>query len=68
MGGAAYLDRGGKYELRYRSITFYTARYELKITTHDEGSPFEYVAVPDDANSALPTNMVMNSHPGPLPP
>ena len=46
VGGAAYLDRGFKYELRYRSITFYTARYELS----SEGSAFQHVPVPDDAN------------------
>ena len=46
VGGVAYLDRGCSYELRYRSITFYTARYELKVGD----APFVHVAVPDDAN------------------
>jgi len=46
VGGAAYLDRGSQYELRYRSVTFYTARYELKIG----GGGFAHVPIPDDAN------------------
>ena len=30
VGSVAYLDRGSSYELRYRSLTFYTSTYELK--------------------------------------
>ena len=47
FGGVAYLDRGSRYELRYRSITFYTARYELKVGA--DGA-FEHIPVPGDAN------------------
>jgi prolyl oligopeptidase len=45
--GSAYLDRGEKYELRMRAITFYTSTHELKIG--DDG-PFQHVAIPEDAN------------------
>ncbi|KAL3927866.1 MAG: hypothetical protein SGPRY_002638 [Prymnesium sp.] len=43
--GYAYLDRGEKYEIRSRAITFYTSSYLLK---RGEGS-FLPVAVPEDA-------------------
>ena len=46
VGGFAYLDRGRNYEMRYRSMTFYTSRYELKLK---DGS-FAHVGVPEDAN------------------
>jgi prolyl oligopeptidase len=46
VGGFAYLDRGRSYEMRYRSLTFYTSLYELK--TMPDGS-FERIPVPDDA-------------------
>jgi len=47
VGGAAYRDRGYRYELRYRSTTFYTAKYELKL---GEESGFAPIPIPDDAN------------------
>jgi len=47
VGGVAYLDREYKYELRYRSVTFYTGKYQLKIG--DDGT-FAELAIPDDAN------------------
>ena len=50
VGGVAYLDRGFSYELRYRSITFYTARYELRTVGGGGGGGFAHVPVPDDAN------------------
>ena len=50
VGAVAYLDRSHHYELRYRSVTFYTARYELKLADDGEDAPFRHVAVPEDAN------------------
>jgi prolyl oligopeptidase len=47
VGGVSYLDRGCTYELRYRSVTFYTARYELR-TSDSDG--FTHIPIPDDAN------------------
>lgn len=44
-GGYAYIDRGQRYEMRYRSLTFYTASHELAVG----GGAFATVAVPDDA-------------------
>lgn len=53
VGAVAYLDRGSTYELRYRSITFYTARYEMRLGRGADGdgapSDFRHVAVPEDA-------------------
>ena len=46
VGGSAYLDRGCRYEMRVRSLTFYTSSHELSV---DDGA-FAAVAVPDDAN------------------
>ena len=46
MGGSAYLDRGCRYEMRVRSLTFYTSSHELSVA----GGDFATVAVPDDAN------------------
>jgi len=58
VGGAAYLDRGYKYELRYRSVTFYTAKYRLKW----EGSPtgdFVEIPIPEDANVGTYADQLM---------
>jgi len=46
VGGSAYLDRGCRYEMRVRSLTFYTSSHELSVA----GGDFATVAVPDDAN------------------
>ena len=46
MGGSAYLDRGCSYEMRVRSLTFYTSSHELAVA----GGAFSAVAVPRDAN------------------
>ena len=46
VGASRFLDRGFDYELRYRSITFYTSRYELK---RPDGS-FQWIPIPEDAN------------------
>lgn len=43
--GFAYLDRGEKYEMRQRAITFYTTSYELK---QADGS-FAHIPKPEDA-------------------
>lgn len=45
VSGFAYLDRGERYEMRMRSITFYTSSYEIK---QGDGS-FADVPVPEDA-------------------
>jgi len=45
VSGLAYLDRGERYEMRYRSLTFYTASYELM---RSDGT-FASVPVPKDA-------------------
>ena len=46
VSGFAYLDRGERYEMRARSLTFYTSRYELRRPS----GQFEHVPVPEDAN------------------
>ena len=46
VGGSAYLDRGCRYEMRVRSLTFYTSSHELSVA----GGAFATVAVPSDAN------------------
>ena len=46
VSGYAYLDRGHRYELRSRSITFYTSAYEVR---RPDGS-FSEVPVPEDAD------------------
>mmetsp|Transcript_35814 Transcript_35814/g.119766 ORF Transcript_35814/g.119766 Transcript_35814/m.119766 type:complete len:242 (-) Transcript_35814:134-859(-) len=46
VSGYAYLDRGHRYELRSRSITFYTSAYEVR---RPDGS-FSKVPVPEDAD------------------
>lgn len=43
----SYLDRGHKYELRYRSVTFYTSTYQIKTPT---SSSFAPIPIPEDAN------------------
>jgi len=47
VGGVAYLDRGYRYELRYRSVTFYTSRYELNVGGN--APSFTPIPIPDDA-------------------
>mmetsp|Transcript_20290 Transcript_20290/g.66443 ORF Transcript_20290/g.66443 Transcript_20290/m.66443 type:complete len:413 (+) Transcript_20290:26-1264(+) len=46
VGGFAYLDRGRRYELRYRSLTFYTSSYELKVGE----AAWAPIPIPADAN------------------
>ena len=46
VGGYAYLDRGVRYEMRTRSLTFYTSRYEIAVA---DGS-YAHVPIPEDAN------------------
>jgi len=46
VSGVAYLDRGEAYEMRVRSVTFFTSAYELK---RGDGS-FAAVPVPEDAD------------------
>ena len=45
--GAAYLDRGHKYEMRVRATTFYASRVELR---RRDGT-FAHLAVPEDAEA-----------------
>ena len=50
VGCVAYLDRGVNYEMRYRSLTFYTARYELSWRSSMSSSVgFQHVRIPEDA-------------------
>jgi len=46
VGGFAYLDRGRRYELRYRSLTFYTSSYEIKVGE----AAWAPIPIPPDAN------------------
>ena len=46
VGGSAYLDRGCRYEMRVRSLTFYTSSHEIAV----DGGAFARVEVPADAN------------------
>ena len=46
VGGSAYLDRGCRYEMRVRSLTFYTSSHEIAV----DGGAFAPVEVPADAN------------------
>ena len=46
VGGSAYLDRGSRYEMHVRSLTFYTSSHELAVA----GGAIAPVPVPDDAN------------------
>ena len=46
VGGSAYLDRGCRYEMRVRSLTFYTSSHEIAV----DGGAFAHVEVPADAN------------------
>ena len=46
--GFSYLDRGRRYEMRVRSLTFYTSLHELRVGDGD--GAFARVAVPEDAN------------------
>ena len=48
VAGFSYLDRGRRYEMRVRSLTFYTSLHELRVGDGD--SAFACVAVPEDAN------------------
>ena len=55
VSGFAYHDRGHRYEIRSRSLTFYTSRYELKLPPLEGPIPvpgydgFVRIPVPDDA-------------------
>ena len=49
VSGVHYLDRGHRYEMRVRSLTFYTSSYELRFADEDSGEGFAKVEVPDDA-------------------
>ena len=52
VGQYAYLDRGTRYETRYRSLTFYTSRYEMRSSpaaSSGDGGEFAHVQVPEDA-------------------
>jgi prolyl oligopeptidase len=45
VSGYAYLDRGERYEMRARSLTFYTSRYELRMPD----DTFAVIPVPESA-------------------
>ena len=50
VSGYAYLDRGERYEMRARSLTFYTSRQELRMP---DGS-FAVIPVPEDRGFSFP--------------
>jgi len=49
VSGVAYLDRGHRYEMRVRSLTFYTSSYQLRFADQEGGEDFAKIEVPEDA-------------------
>lgn len=56
VSGLSFLDHGVRYELRVRSLTFYTSLYELRIGS--EGS-FAPVPIPEDAELDTYADQIM---------